>query len=186
MTVRLHRALTRLTCVALVGSLAAGPLLAQPAYQSQGTAGTHSTMSPVRSAGRMVDALLVTSDSLDVVTTIARFHAALAAGDSAMALSLLGDDVVILESGGVETRSDYSAHHLPADIAFAQAVPSQRGAITVRLQRDVAWASSTSVTVGDFKGRAINSAGAELMVLTRAGSAWKIRAIHWSSRARRG
>jgi hypothetical protein len=36
-----------------------------------------------------------------------------------------------------------------------------------------------------MNGRAINSSGAELMVLVRTSSGWKISAIHWSSRARR-
>jgi hypothetical protein len=36
-----------------------------------------------------------------------------------------------------------------------------------------------------MNGRAINSVGAELMVLVRSGSTWKIAAIHWSSRQRR-
>ena len=54
------------------------------------------------------------------------FHAALAAGDSAAALALLAPDAVVLESGEVETRAEYAAHHLAADIEFSRAVPSQR------------------------------------------------------------
>ena len=38
---------------------------------------------------------------------------------------------------------------------------------------------------GQFNGRAVNSTGAELMVLTKSGAGWLIRAIHWSSRNRR-
>lgn len=130
-------------------------------------------------------ALAVASDSSDVVAVINRYHAALAAGDSAAALTLLADDVVILESGGLETREEYRSHHLPGDIAFARAVQSQRGPVTVRIRGDVAWASSTSVTQGTYNGRAVNSSGAELMVLVRTASGWRISAIHWSSRARR-
>jgi hypothetical protein len=48
-----------------------------------------------------------------------------------------------------------------------------------------AWATSTSTTQGEVRGRAINSAGAELMVLVRGADGWKISAIHWSSRSRR-
>src|SRR5262249_34985242 len=47
------------------------------------------------------------NDSADVAAVVQRFHAALAAGDSLAALELLSDDVVILESGGAETRADY-------------------------------------------------------------------------------
>ncbi len=125
------------------------------------------------------------ADSAAAASVVTRFHEALAAGDSATALSLLSDDVVILETGGVETLADYRAHHLPADIAFARAVPSQRAAMTVHVVGDAAWSYGTSVTQGEYGGRQVNSSGAELVVLTRQGSTWKIRAIHWSSRARR-
>jgi hypothetical protein len=82
----------------------------------------HRAVSPVdgRNHPRFV------TDSADVVTAVARFHSALAAGDSATALTILADDVLVLESGSVETRADYRAHHLSADIEFARSVPSKR------------------------------------------------------------
>jgi hypothetical protein len=95
---------------------------------------------------------------------------------------------VILESGGVETRAEYRGHHLPGDIAFARAVKAVRSPVRVPVRGDAAWASSTSVTQGEFRGRAANSTDAELMVLTRgadAAAGWRIAAIHWSSRTRR-
>ena len=125
------------------------------------------------------------TDSAEVASTISRFHQALAAGDSAGALALLTEDVTILEAGGVETRAEYRAHHLGGDIAFARAIRSERGPVRVRVSGDVAWATSTSVTQGTFNGRAINSSGAELLVLSRTPGGWRISAIHWSSRARR-
>ena len=129
--------------------------------------------------------LEVPSDSADAVATIAKFHAALAAGDSTGALAVLAPDALIVESGGVETRAEYRAHHLPADIDFARVVPSTRTVTRVTVQGDVAWVTSTSVTQGQANGRQINSAGAELVVLRRSGSGWQISAIHWSSRTRR-
>lgn len=125
------------------------------------------------------------SDSADVVATVARMHDALARGDSAAALALLTDDVVVLESGGVESRAEYRGHHLPADIEFARAIKSDRKVNSVTVVGDAAWVSSTSTTQGEFRGRAINSVGAELMVLRRTPSGWRIAAIHWSSRNRR-
>ncbi|HEX9893759.1 MAG TPA: nuclear transport factor 2 family protein [Gemmatimonadales bacterium] len=116
------------------------------------------------------------SDSSEVAAIVERYHAALA---------LLADDVVILESGGRESRDDYRAHHLAADIAFARAVLSQRGPMTVRVRGDVAWVTGTSTTQGEYRGRPVNSTGAELMVLSREAGGWRIRAIHWSSRSRR-
>jgi ketosteroid isomerase-like protein len=124
-------------------------------------------------------------DSAAVALVVSQYHAALAAGDSAGALALLSDDAVILETGGVETRDEYRAHHLPGDITFAKAIRSQRGLVHVRVRGDVAWTSGTSTTQGEMNGRTINSVGAELMVLVRTPQGWKISAIHWSSRQRR-
>jgi ketosteroid isomerase-like protein len=125
------------------------------------------------------------SDSAAVAAVITAFHAALAAGDSAAALALLDHDVVVLESGGIETREQYRSHHLPADIAFARALAAVRGPTRVRIEQDVAWAWSSGTSQGDYRGRAVNSAGAELVVLLRRPAGWRITAIHWSSRPRR-
>jgi ketosteroid isomerase-like protein len=124
-------------------------------------------------------------DSALVLRTVTEFHQALARGDSTAALALLAPDVIILESGGREDRDEYRSHHLSADIDFARAVPSRVGPMKVTIVGDVAWVSSTSETTGTFRERPINSAGAELMVLSRQAGGWKIRAIHWSSRTRR-
>ena len=127
----------------------------------------------------------VRTDSADVVAAIARFHAALAAGDSSAALALLADDVAILETGGVETKTQYRTGHINGDMSFAKAVPSVRTMTGVHVRGDAAWVTSSSVTQGESNGRQINSVGAELVVLSKEGGTWKIRAVHWSSRARR-
>lgn len=122
------------------------------------------------------------TDSAAVVEVIELYHEALAAGDSATAISLLAPGALILESGGMETREEYESHHLPADIRFARAVARERGPIHVRVQGDVAWAASVSRSVGTYGQREIDARGAELMVLRRASDRWRIEAIHWSSR----
>lgn len=143
-------------------------------------AGTLAFAAPASAQDRTASA-----DSAEVAATVDRFHRALAEADSVGALGLLTPDVQILESGGMEDRAEYRSHHLGADIEFARAVPSRRGPTSVRVHGDVAWATSTSTTEGTFRGRAINSAGAELMVLVRTPQGWRIAAIHWSSRNRR-
>lgn len=125
------------------------------------------------------------SDSSDVIAVVAKFHAALAAADSGGALELLAPDALILESGSVETRAEYRAHHLAADIEFTRAVRSSRTTSRVTVDGDAAWLVSTSVTQGEINGRQVNSAGAELVVLHRVRGKWQISAVHWSSRARR-
>jgi ketosteroid isomerase-like protein len=125
------------------------------------------------------------SDSTDVTKVVTDFHKALVNADSASVLALLAQDAVILESGGMETRAEYLSHHLPGDIAFAKAVASTDGPIHVNVAGSTAWTAGTSTTQGTFNGRAINSTGAESMVLTKESAGWKIRSIHWSSRNRR-
>lgn len=120
-----------------------------------------------------------------VASAVAAFHAALAAGDSVAALELLAPDAQILESGSSETLAEYRAHHLPADIAFAQAIPSERRILRVVVVDSIAWLTATSRAQGTFRDRPVNSDAVELMVLTRGGDRWRIRAIHWSSRSRR-
>lgn len=122
------------------------------------------------------------ADTTAIASAIRGYHKALEAGDSQAVLRLLAPDAVILESGSRETREEYRAHHLQADMQFAQAVPTNRGEPQIIVSGDVAWANSTSVTQGTYKERPINLANAELMVLAKTAQGWIIRAIHWSSR----
>lgn len=124
------------------------------------------------------------ADSAAVAETVRRFHEALVRGDSATAMGLLAEDAVVLEAGGVESRAEYEAHHLAADMRFAATVPSTPGPLRVRLAGEMAWATSTSDAVGSVDGRPVNSVTAELVVLSRTAGGWRIRAISWSSRRR--
>ena len=151
---------------------------------------THPGDLPAQQA-RVIPALLRvaapsdSSDSSAVVAVVAGFHRALARGDSASALASLAPDAIILESGGVESRHEYRTHHLSGDIAFARAVLASASVLQVVVTGDAAWVISTSTSEGTLSGRTVNSAGAELMVLSRsAGGRWLIRATHWSSRRR--
>ena len=161
---RLRRSLPAALSIAALG-LVVPPLRAQTPGAAPATAAAHTH-----------------GDSADVVAVVERFHAALSAGDSAGAMALLAPDAIILESGGLETREEYRSHHLPGDMAYAKSMKSTRKPVRVTVRGDVAWASSTSITTGESRGRAVNSAGAELVVLARTAAGWRISAIHWSSR----
>lgn len=124
------------------------------------------------------------NDSAAVAAVVAGFHDALTAGDSLAALMLLTDDAVIVESGGVETREQYRAGHLKADIAAALRQAAERSPVAVEVRGDVAWATSTRRSSGTSGGRSVESTSAELMVLVREPAGWRIAAIHWSSRSR--
>ena len=123
-----------------------------------------------------------TPDTGAINLVVAGFREALSAGDAERAMELLAPDALILESGGVETRDEYEKHHLAEDIAFSRAVTNTRSSPIVRVEGNTAWISTTERTTGTFNGREVNSAGAELMVLTNSPAGWRIRAIHWSSR----
>jgi ketosteroid isomerase-like protein len=113
-----------------------------------------------------------------------RFHNAVTGGNGAAAMAVVGGDAVFLEAGGVETRAEYEKNHLPADIEFEKSVPMKRGALRIVVSGDAAWATCTTELKGTFQGRAIDSIGTEMMVLSRAAGGWQIRAVSWSSRAR--
>ena len=122
-------------------------------------------------------------DAAAVLAVVDAFHAAMTAGNAAGLMQLVAPDAVFLEAGGVETRAQDQSSHLPADIEFEKSVSSKRSPSRVVVVGDAAWATSTSETVGTFQGRAIDSMGTELMVLSREAGGWRIRAVHWSSRA---
>jgi hypothetical protein len=101
------------------------------------------------------------------------------------AIDLLAPDAQVLEDGKRETLDEYLGGHLPADIAFAQAVQNTRTAMIVRQEGTTAWTTETSQSNGRFNSREIDSIGTELMVLSRTPEGWRIRAIHWSGHANR-
>lgn len=122
-------------------------------------------------------------DAGAITAAVDGFHDALRRGDAKAAMELLASDAVILESGAAETREEYEKHHLAEDIAFLQAVTSTSSTPAIHIEGNAAWVSSTNRAAGTFNGRQVNSAGAELMVLTNSAAGWRIRAIHWSSHA---
>ncbi len=121
------------------------------------------------------------SDSAAVAATVARFHEALAAGDSTTVAELLAPDVQIIEGGGIETRHEYLAHHFHGDVAFLKALTREPGTAHLAVAGDAAWVASTSRLHGAYRDRDIDLNSAELMVLRRTDAGWRITAVHWSS-----
>ncbi len=120
------------------------------------------------------------------IAVVDAFHAALGSGDAAAVLALLAEDVVVLEEGGAErSREEYAGHHLPADMAFAAATTAEVTRRAARVEGDVAWVLTEGRTTGAFNGRPVDRLTAETMILHRDGDVWRIRHIHWSSRAPR-
>ena len=122
------------------------------------------------------------ADSAAVVAVIEQYHAALAAGDSARAVALLADDMIVLESGALETRAEYLAHHLAADMKASQSSRGLRTIVRVTVIGDVAYVVSKTVTPPTGAQGNAGSEMAELMVVAKSAGVWKLRAVHWSSR----
>jgi len=121
-----------------------------------------------------------------VVAVVDAFHAALGSGNADAVLALLAEDVMVLEEGGAErSREEYAGHHLPSDMAFAAATEAGVTRRAAWIEGDVAWVLTEGRTSGQFNGRAVNRLTAETMILHRGADGWRIRHIHWSSRAPR-
>jgi ketosteroid isomerase-like protein len=120
----------------------------------------------------------------DAATAVDAFHAALKAGDTDGALALMDPEMVIFEEGYVErSRDEYASHHLGSDAAFAaetQSVHTRRSGWALG---DAAWIVTEGRTTGAFNGRVTDRITTETMVLGRTADGWRIRHIHWSSRA---
>ena len=123
------------------------------------------------------------ADTEAITAAVNGFHDALRRGGAKAAMELLAPDAVILESGVLETREEYEKHHLAEDIAFSRTVTMTNSILAVHVEGNAAWVVSTNRATGTFDGRPVNSAGAELMVLSNDSAHWRIRAIHWSSHA---
>ena len=118
----------------------------------------------------------------DVTSVLESFYGAMKTGDKAAAMRDIGPDAVFVESGKLETRSEYETNHLPADIEFEAQVTGKRSPWRVRSQGDTAWVIATTTYDGTFDGRPVSFVSGQLAVLTRADSKWSIQSIHWSSR----
>jgi ketosteroid isomerase-like protein len=126
----------------------------------------------------------VDSGAGDAVEAVERFQTALADRDSATVDELLLPDAVILEGGGLETRTEYFGHHFGADAAFLSELDREVESRQVRRDEGTAWISTKSRLHGTYEGDSVDLSSAELMVLRETPDGWRIAAIHWSSRSR--
>src|SRR6185436_5494088 len=79
----------------------------------------------------------------DVTAVVDAFYGAVATGRPEVAMRLIAPDAVFVESGKIETRAEYEANHLPADIEFESQVKAVRGPLRVTFHgADTAWVIS--------------------------------------------
>lgn len=116
------------------------------------------------------------------VDVVNGFHAALKQGQTDTALAMMAEDVVIFESGGVESsRAEYAAHHLEADAAFSAGTSRTPVSELVTVEGNLATIMRVELVAGTFKDRPINSRSVETMLLRKTNGKWRIVHIHWSS-----
>jgi ketosteroid isomerase-like protein len=120
----------------------------------------------------------------EVTAVLDKFYGAMKTGDTVTAMSVIAPDALFVESGKLETRSEYETNHLPNDIAFEKQVTGKRGPLRITVLGDTAWVIAVTVFEGTFDGSPVDFESAQLAVLTRTAGEWQIRSIHWSSRRR--
>ncbi|WP_426175296.1 YybH family protein [Massilia sp. TWR1-2-2] len=119
----------------------------------------------------------------DPNASLSAFHAALARGDKATALSLLAPNVAIYESGFVEaSRDDYAHHHVDGDIAFAKTSTRKVLRHSEKMAGNTAIIWEETETTGTSRGNPVHSFGTETALLEKTGAQWVITHVHWSSR----
>jgi ketosteroid isomerase-like protein len=114
----------------------------------------------------------------DIVAIVDKFYGAVKAGDKKTVMGLIAPDAVFVESGKIETRAEYEANHLPADIEFESQTKGTRGPAKVTFAGDTAWVISRAEYDEGNPEKYINT---QLMVLTRDAGEWRIRSISWST-----
>ena len=108
---------------------------------------------------------------------------AITAGDVDTLKALIAPDVLIFESGGVESSlAEYEDHHMPADIAFMKNMSSEVISRRVIEAGDSAIVLTQSRISGVYKEKEVDLSSTETLVLEEADGQWKIVHIHWSSR----
>lgn len=109
-------------------------------------------------------------------------HSAIAASDTEGVENILETDVLIFESGGVESSlEEYARHHMHSDMEFMAGMEREVLTRNVFQAGDMAVVSTRSRLSGSFRDRELDLFSTETLVLTRTAKGWKVRHIHWSS-----
>ncbi len=163
----------------LVIAVVGGPVLFFLAHQLGWWSGMPSRMGDGQHAPMMQQVQAAEPARMSV-----RLRSALTAGDAQAVANLLDPQVVIYESGGVESDfAEYAAHHLPADMAFMQGVKHDLLDEYSRVFGNQAVYWGRSRVRGTYKDKPVDLYSNETLWLQRVEGQWRIRHIHWSSRS---
>ena len=107
---------------------------------------------------------------------------AIAIGDVNALRSIIAPDVLIFESGGLESSlAEYEGHHMPADMAFMKAMHREVISQQVIDSSDAATVVTRSRVHGIYKDKEIDLNSTETLVMKKVNGQWKVVHIHWSS-----
>jgi ketosteroid isomerase-like protein len=121
-----------------------------------------------------------------VIATAERFAAAIKGADFDTVRTLLDPKVLILESGGAErSLEEYLGHHAIADAAFLAGATVKVTHRAGELQGTTAWLATESEITPAAGSDAKPLLSTETLVLRKAGNAWRIVHVHWSSRPKK-
>jgi uncharacterized membrane protein/ketosteroid isomerase-like protein len=109
-------------------------------------------------------------------------NSAIGSGNTDDLKRLLDQNVVIFESGNVESSlAEYQSHHMKSDIAFMAAMNVELLSREVIDAGDSATVISRSRISGQYKGKEINLVNTETLVIQKRNRDWKVVHVHWSS-----
>jgi ketosteroid isomerase-like protein/uncharacterized membrane protein len=112
----------------------------------------------------------------------AKLSQAIAAGDVEQLRKLLAPDVLIFESGNVESSlAEYESHHMQSDMAFMKAMNIEVESRHVFDSGDTAIVVTLSRIHGMYKEKELDLSSTETLVMKNIVGQWKIVHIHWSS-----
>jgi uncharacterized membrane protein/ketosteroid isomerase-like protein len=116
------------------------------------------------------------------VRVAAGMNSAIGSGNTDELKRLLDQNVVIFESGNVESSlAEYESHHMKSDIAFMAPMNVELLAREVIDAGDSATVISRSRIRGQFKGKEIDLVNTETLVIQKRNREWKVVHVHWSS-----
>ena len=128
------------------------------------------------------DTTAVTTAAKPAVAAVVEFSTALQAGDLKKVESLLDPNVLVLESGNAEkSRAEYLKKHAGEDAAFLKKVHVMVKRRSAKADGNLAYVTTESDMHLMEGGKMQTIQSTETMVLQKAGDAWRIVHIHWSS-----
>jgi len=107
---------------------------------------------------------------------------AIAIGDVNSLRSIVAPDVLIFESGSMESSlTEYEGHHMPADMAFMKTMRREVISQQVIDSGDSATVVTRARVHGKYKDQEFDLNSTETLLMKRVNEQWKIIHIHWSS-----